>query len=237
MQKVVGMIAVLMLVAPGTALAQGWDYRLTPYLWASGIDGALSAGPIGADLSMDFSDIVDILRGGALVRFEAQSDRHGVFGDVVYLRLKEKDARDTIGGTLEVKLDTMIVEGAYYYRWSDTFGLELGARFWDMETTLRPAVLPEVVGTSDWVDGFIGFRTDREINRNWSWLFRGNVGVGGSDFAAGLQLDFHRRFDSGNALTVGLRILDVERSDSSGAVPVDVDLSLSGLAVGYSFDL
>lgn len=230
-------LAIIATLATTPAFAQQWDWQLAPYLWAAGIDGRASIGPANADVSVDFKDIVDILRGGALVRLEASNDRHGFFGDLVYLRLKEKEARDTIGGTLELKLDTLIVEGAYFYRFNERHAVEIGARYWDLETTLRPALFPEVKSTTDWTDAFVGIRTEMDINSDWSWLFRGNVGGGGADFAAGLQLDFRRKFASGNSLDIGLRILDIDYEDTSGLVTNRLNLSFEGLAIGYTFDL
>lgn len=226
-----------LLMLPTSVFAQGWDWKLTPYLWAAGLDGAATVGPIRAEFAMDFSDIVNVLDGGALLRLQGQSDRHGVFGDLVYLKLKDENARDTLGGTLEAKMDSLIIEGAYFYRWSESYGLELGVRYYDFESTLKPAVLPEASKSSDWTDGFVGFRADSAINQNWSWLFRANVGAGGSDFAAGLQVDFRRKYSNDNELTLGFRALDFEYGSSSGSVPIDLNLSMAGLTIGYAFDL
>jgi hypothetical protein len=171
------------------------------------------------------------------VRLEAQSGRHGVYGDLVYLRLKEKEARNTVGGSLEVKFDALIAEGAYFYRLGNQYALELGVRYWDFETTLRPALLPEAKRSSDFVDALVGFRAEFDVNENWDVLFRGNVGGGGSDFSAGLQVDFRRRFASGNTLDIGYRALDIDYENGDGLAAVGLDLSMQGLAIGYTFDL
>ena len=232
-----GLFIIIAFFATANASAQQWDWKLTPYLWAAGIDGSASIGPLEGNASVSFSDIVDILRGGALVRLEAQRDRHGFYGDLLYLRLKDEDARDTVGGSLELKLDSFIAEGAWFYRINDTYALEVGARYWDFETTLRPALFPAVSRTNDFVDGFIGFRSGFDINDTWDLLFRGNVGGGGSDFSAGLQVDFRRRFANGNTLDIGYRALDIDFEDGSGLLTTGLDLSMQGLAICYTFDL
>ena len=236
MIKKAAVIATVMFAA-SPSWAQQWDWKLTPYLWAAGIDGTASVGPLTTETSVSFSDVVDILRGGGLVRLEAQRDRHGFYGDLLYLRLKEENARDTIGGSIELKLDALIVEGAYFYRVNETYALEAGARYWDFETTLRPALISEVQRANDFVDAFVGFRAEFDVNLNWDILFRGNVGGGGSDFAAGLQLDFRRRFASGNTLDIGYRALDIDFEDGSGLLTTGLDMSMQGLAIGYTFDL
>jgi hypothetical protein len=170
-------------------------------------------------------------------RIEAQRNRHGFFGDLVYLRLKEEDARDTVGGSLALKLDALIAEGAYFYQIGNQYALELGVRYWDFETTLRPALLPEAKRSNDFVDGFIGFRSVFEVSEKWDMLFRGNVGGGGSDFAAGLQIDFRRRFDSGNTLDIGYRALEIDYTNGAGLLTTGLDMTLQGLSIGYTFDL
>ena len=237
MKKTVVLTYLSLLVLPISAVAEDWQWKITPYLWAAGIDGETAIGPLAADVSIDFQDIVNVLSGGALLRVDAQTDQHGFFGDLVYLSLEEDKARDTIGGTLGFELDNLIVEGAYYYRWTDKYGLELGLRYWDFEATLKPAVLPKVTGSSDWTDGFIGVRIDSAINEKWSWLLRGNVGAGGADLAVGLQLDLRRKYANDNELTFGLRALDVDHSDKSGALPIGLNMSFAGLTIGYAFGL
>jgi hypothetical protein len=228
---------VFAIFASATASAQQWDWKVTPYLWAAALDGSTSVGPVSGDVSVSFSEVLDILRGGGLVRLEAQTDRHGFYGDLVFLRLKEKEARDTVGGSLEVKLDAFIAEGAYFYRLGSQYALELGARYWDLETTLRPALLPEARRANDFVDGLIGFRSEFDVGENWDLLFRANVGAGGSDFSAGLQVDFRRRFANGNSLDIGYRVLDIDYKNGEGLSAVGLDLSMQGLAIGYTFDL
>jgi len=100
----------ILFTAQGSAVADGWDWGITPYLWAAGIDGGVTVGPIDADVSVDFKDLVDVLQGGALLRLEGNSGQNGIFADLVYLALEEDEAKDTIGGTLAADLDALIVE-------------------------------------------------------------------------------------------------------------------------------
>ena len=230
-------VVTVAMFASTSASAQQYDWKLTPYLWAAAIDGSTSVGPLRGSVSMSFGEVLDILRGGGLVRIEAEGDRNGFYGDLVYLRLKEEEARDTIGGSLEVKLDSFIAEGAFFHKLNEQYALELGVRYWDFETTLRPALLPEASRSSDFVDGLIGFRSRFEVDENWDILFRANVGGGGSEFSAGLQVDFRRHYKNGNSLDIGFRALDIDYENGSGLTEVGLDLSLTGLSIGYTFDL
>ncbi len=57
-------LSISALLMPGVVTAQesdGWKFRLTPYLWALGLDGTTAA--MGNDVPLDasFSDILDLL--------------------------------------------------------------------------------------------------------------------------------------------------------------------------------
>ena len=71
-----------------SASAQGLDWRVTPYLWGSSIKGDIALGPIGRDVDVEFSDLLNVLSGAALLHVEAQSDNHVVFGDLVWLAME-----------------------------------------------------------------------------------------------------------------------------------------------------
>ena len=143
----------LSMAVQSTALADEWDWGITPYLWAAGINGSVSAGSLNADMSVDFADIANVLQGGALLRLEGTSGQNGVFGDIVYLALEEEDAKDTVGGALEADLDSLIVEAGYRRLMTDRFAIDIGVRYWDFKTKLTPAVLSSVRSSSDWTDG------------------------------------------------------------------------------------
>lgn len=225
------------LATPSAVLADDWDWGVSPYLWAAGINGGVTAGSLSADTSVDFGDIVNVLQGGALLRLEGTSGQNGVFGDIVYLALEEENAKDTVGGTLEVDLDNLIVEAGYRRSITSRFAIDVGVRYWDFKTKLTPAVQPSVRRSSDWTDGFIGARFSNALSDKWQWVLRANIGAGGSDLALGVDLDFRRELANGNQLTVGFRALDVDFSDSSGAVPVELNMTFSGLTIGYTFNL
>lgn len=186
---------------------------------------------------MEFKDIVDILQGGVLLRLEGNSRQNGVFSDIVFLALEEDEAKDTVGGTLEFDLDSLIVEAGYRRSIGDNFAIDFGIRYWDFDTKLTPPVLPVVRRSTAWTDGYVGARFSSSFSDKWSWVLRANVGAGESDLALGLELDFRRKFASGNRFTAGLRVLDIDYEDSSGSVPLDLDMSFSGLTVGYTFNL
>jgi hypothetical protein len=61
--------------AAQTVSPSGWQYELTPYLWASSIDGTTRIGPFGSSNSTSFSDLLKDLDFGLAATFEARRDR------------------------------------------------------------------------------------------------------------------------------------------------------------------
>ena len=225
----------LILAAP-LANAQDYDWSVTPYLWAAGIDGDVGLGPIETDASVDFSDLVDVLAGAALVHLEAQRDGYGFFGDLVYLSLEPDPETANVGGRTEAQFDTTIVELGYLRKGSRA-GLELGIRYWDFELELQPTTLPTINRDTDWVDGFVGVRTSREINDKWNFTTRANIGAGGTDFTYGIDLTFGRELESGSQFVFGLKLLDIDYEDANvNGIPFSLDTMFLGGTIGYMFD-
>src|SRR5688572_30379043 len=105
-------VLVLALLA-SSASAQGVDWRVTPYLWGAGIGGDIALGPVGRDVDVEFSDLVNVLSGAALMHVEAQSGEHVIFGDLVWLAVEPEEEIATIGGVAEAETDTTIIALGY----------------------------------------------------------------------------------------------------------------------------
>jgi hypothetical protein len=218
------------------AAAQGWDWSFTPYLWAAGIEGDIALGPYGRDVNVEFSELVDVLAGAALVHVEAENDGHVLFGDLVWLGLEPEDEIATIGGVAEAEFDTAIIELGYA-RDRDPFGLELGLRYWDFEIEIDPALLPAVSRSDSWTDAFVGFRRTRDLGQDWALTTRANIGAGGADLTIGFQMDFARALAGGNAFVGGLKLLDIDYEEESvGGIPFVLDTTFFGATIGFKFD-
>jgi len=219
----------LILAAP-LANAQEWDWSLTPYLWATSIDGDAGVGPIQADLSVDFGDILDVMKGAALVHVEAQKDGQGYFGDLVYLSVEADHDR------VRTELDTTIVEFGHLRR-ASRIGIEFGIRYWDLDLEIDPTTLPTAQGESDWVDGFVGIRSVREINDKWNLTTRANIGAGGADFTYGVGVIFGREIGSSGQFVAGVKLLDIDYEDTTAnGRPFTLDSMFVGATIGYMFD-
>lgn len=224
-------------VCASSASAQdGWDWRVTPYLWGLGIDGNVALGPVGRDVSVEFADVLDVLSGTALMHVEAQKGEHILFGDLNWLQVQPEDEIATIGGVAEAEMDSTIVELGYA-RDLDGIGFEAGVRYWDFDIEIDPALAAGIMRGDSWVDVFGGFRHRRDLGQKWSMTSRGNLGAGGSDLSVGFQIDFARELERGNAMVTGLKIIniDYEKGNVRG-IPFVLNGTFFGATVGFTFD-
>jgi hypothetical protein len=222
--------------SPVVAQSDAWDWRFTPYLWSAGIDGDVAIGPIGRDVDIEFADLLDVLAGAALFRVEGGNDAHGLLADFVWMRLEPDDELATIGGSAAAELDSAILDVGYLRR-LERADLELGVRYWDFELELDPALLPEIVRDDSWVDGYVGVRFIRELDSDWLWQTRVNIGAGGSDFTFNAETHFAKRLSSGNRLVFGIKMLGIDYSDeSAGLAPLAVDTTFVGGTIGFTFE-
>ena len=223
------------LATQSSAIAQEWDWEFTPYLWTAGIEGDVALGNLQGNIDVDFSDIADVLSGGALVHVEAHRGQHGFFGDLVYLKL-EPDDISTVAGSAQVEFETTAIEFGYVRNLAD-FGWEFGLRYWDFDLSINPSMAAEVARSQDWVDGFVGFRTEHTISSNWSFQPRFNIGAGGSDITWGLDLNFSGLLNSGNRLAIGGKMLSFDYDEQNvQGIPFALDVLFMGLQIGYVFD-
>ena len=220
-----------------SASAQGWDWRVTPYLWGTSIDGNIALGPVARDVDVEFSDILDVLSGTALLHVEAQKDDHVFFGDLVWLAVEPEDEIATIGGVAEAELDSTIIELGYSLASAAAFNFEVGLRYWDLDLEIDPARAAGIVRGDSWTDVFGGFRNTRDLGQNWTLTTRANLGFGGSDLGIGFQVDFARELERGNAIVAGLKLLDVDYEEESvRGLPFALNTTFFGATVGFMFD-
>lgn len=227
---------VIAALGASSASAQGVDWRVTPYLWTAAIEGDIALGPVSRDVGVEFSELLDVLSGTALMHVEAQNDDHIAFGDLVWLQVEPEDEIATVGGVAEAELDTMIIELGYA-RDADALGFEVGLRYWDLDIEIDPALAAGIVRGDSWTDLFGGIRNTRDLGPSWTMTTRANIGAGGADLAIGLQIDFARELSGGNAIVAGLKVLDIDYEKSSvRGIPFVLDATFLGATIGFTFD-
>jgi hypothetical protein len=192
-KSILAVVAVAMLAVPGFVQASDWSHEIELYMMAVTIEGDAGIGRAdGADVDVDFDDILDALNAAAMVHYEAHhKSGWGLILDYAFMDLRD-DLSGPSGGVADVEVFQGVFQADVMYRVSlagGTLDYLGGVRWWDnnLEVNVDAAVLPGSVSrrvSEDWVDVFVGARWIQPINQQWDYLLRGDVG------GFGLEADF-----------------------------------------------
>ena len=224
------------------------DWKITAYLWAQAIDGIVGIGPIEADMDLSFSDLLSALNIGGAVAFRRDWGKNIIVADLNYYSLSPDDVDTPLGGTISTDLDQPLLQFMYgrktalsngYFAWL------VGARYVELDTKLtwKPNLPGDInikrtrSASPDFTDFLVGGLYNRSLGDKWSMNLQGDIGVGGSDNSWNAQVFFNRKLNSGNALVLGLRVMDIDFEDK---LPNDeffkYDARMTGLTLGYMWD-
>jgi len=180
--------------------ADTWTFELEPYIMGTSIVGDASIGRVsGAPVDVDFKTILDNLDMAAMVHFEAHhKSGWGLAMDYGFMDLSQKHTNNR-DGFLKVGLRQGVLEtlGLYRVKYGrSTLDYFAGVRWWDndMSLSLDPAITSgstEIKVKEDWVDVVAGIRWNRQINRQWNFITRADVG------GFGLSADFTSTLEAG----------------------------------------
>ncbi len=165
--------------------AQPWQFKIEPYLMATSIDGDAKIGTVTTPLAVDFDTILNNLDSAFMMRFEAfhQSD-WGVMVDWAYMDLY-KSRTAAKDGVLDARVRQAVLELSLAHKfYSPSVGEWInyvGVRRWDntYQFTLEPAVISDVSlidRDEDWLDLIFGFKTDKQLAKDWLFTSAGDIG-------------------------------------------------------------
>jgi hypothetical protein len=245
------LVTAALLAMPVAAIADDWNWSVTPYVWAAGITADVAINDqevLGGEV--DFSDLLDDTDGAFMLHVEARRDRIGVFGDLVYTDLgKEPRFYDALGLTIEAEADpeTTIVDlGGVYYPGGDGagFGVHYGIRLLDVDQEIDifapggVAADRRIVDVSEtFLDGLVGLRYTSEFADNWTFAISGDVSTGDTDSTWSAQAVFGYKVGSSdqNQIRFGYRYLAIELEQDDRLAEVETDIAMSGPMVGFTF--
>lgn len=237
----------------GGRMADGWTVIVSPYAWAASLvgDGALAG--FETDVDIPFSDVFRHLDFVMMGNVEATNGRWGVYVDGQYVRTsQDEDVLDHEIG-LEITTTTLSA-GAFFTAYERDLGGDTvfgEARTWSVEPTagLRWTKLKATVeglGThtrksADWIDPFIGLRTNLDLDERWNVFAETDVGGFGlgSDLSVNAQAYLGYRtflFDQPTIIRAGYRVLyqDYDTDDFTGTSKFEWDVTQHGPVIGLS---
>lgn len=243
-----GLLAGALSLIAVSANADDWSYQFELYGLAATIEGEAGIGRVtGADVNVDFGDILDALDSAFMGRFEAHhSNGWGVALDYGFMDLSA-DITGPRGGVLDARVRQGILEALLVRRTQSGdqhFDYFAGLRWWDndLDATFDPAVLPGTTSVGineDWIDPVIGVRWTNPLNEKWSFMLHGDFGgLGiGSDFTASVIAGFRYKIKESMELDVQYKVLWVDYEAGTAGQPgfYKFDTTTHGPVIGLIF--
>ncbi|GJL81242.1 MAG: hypothetical protein DHS20C01_08760 [marine bacterium B5-7] len=223
-------VVLLALAASSTARAADWNYRFTPYLWATGLSGTEGFAGRPFEVDASFGDLLEVLDIGLASHLEADNGTWGWFGDVFYAKLSD-DVNLPVA-TLDGETKQTIAEAGLTYRLSESIEALGGLRYQKSDSRLSVAGVGALNADEDWVDGFVGMRWSSDLNDRWGFSVRGDVGAGDSDLVWHVYTGIEYRISDRSSLVAGYRYLDTDYENDG----FTWDIVQSGLGLGYTFN-
>jgi hypothetical protein len=197
MRAVVAMaLSAISLLGSAPAHAEGWDVRVSPYVWASGLDGTASVLPALPPVKVNdnFGDVLKKLDIALMGAVEADNGKLYIRSDIFYASVTAKGETPLnlySGAKLQSKSFNM--SGALGYVVHDDgknqLNLFAGARVWDLsnKATFLAGALPErsFKAGRTFVDPIIGASGNLAISEKVSATLTGSVG----GFGAGAKIE------------------------------------------------
>ena len=246
-----GLLTLALISAPAAAQSGSgneWEFRLAPYLFATGMKGDVGFSdalpPVNVEAS--FSDIVDNLDFGFMLFGEARKGRWGIWGDAMYVDLGvETETPFPIvliysGIDIDITLKTFAAGGSYSFLDGETGSLDVvaGARYWSVDQDLTFIGFNEnvqdrtVSAGESWTDPVIGLRGRASLSDKWQLNGHAVSGVGGkSDSSLDVMANIAYSFSDLFSVGLGYRYLDVDYEDDDFLF----DVRFQGPVIGAAF--
>ena len=251
--KIAGACALLMCAS--TAWSQGaedpdrWKFEITPYLFASSLNGTVGLRGVEADVDMPFEDIFERLDKALMLFGTAEKGNWIYVFDGMYIKLEDEAASSwtgPLGNTNTGQLKVNLKEELYSFSAGRNLLAQgpaklhlMGvARYTNIEPQLSLSVttggslLPSgartVSGSYDWWDAAIGLRFVTPFAEKWDFQAYGDVGAGGSDLSYQFLAGVNWRFGNTFSAKFGYRYLRQDYSKDD----FKYDMAMSGLFAG-----
>ncbi len=213
------------------AVADDVQYRIMPYLWASGIDAEIGRPGMTTHVDVDFSDYIDLVDLGAALVFEARGDRWSFATDLLWMRLSEEFEVPT--GTIDAEIELMLVEVFGGYRpsgWENTW-IVGGMRYLGIDTDINFVLLGPRSSSQDFADPFIGLAWQPRRGK-WEYVVQADIGGGiDADFTWSVMLGTAYNFNDRFALSGAYRLIDIDFEDDEFVF----DGKMDGIEIGLLF--
>lgn len=243
--KTFGPLVLLALGWPAVGQSQEgqWNHTITPYLMAAHLEGTSGIGGLNADIDLNASDIFSNLDFGAMFAYRGETENWAVMTDFIYMKLGASQTSAGENLRTKVNLEQITAQLDVARRLSDHFEITLGARYWDVETTLQLTGLGPVgidvrgKAGDNWIDPLLGLRVTYPFNDKWAFLGKGDIGGFGigSDFTWHATVGLNWATSERISVTFLYRHIAVDYESGTGASRFALDITEAGPGMGVSF--
>ena len=218
-----------------------WEVSLAPlYLWATAVDGDLSAGPVTVPVSLSFSDAADHFDAAFSFHFEASRGRWGVLTDLDFIRLSSSSTFTLAGRTIEgeFEIDNILFDlaGTFLVNDNARFRVIGGLRTYTLSPELEfsgpNASVTPIDASATSPNGFVGFRISPRLSEKWTFVGRADIGAGDADLTWTGAAGFEYRFKSWGSLAFGFKALGIDVT-RDGEIVHEYDVTHYGPVVGF----
>jgi hypothetical protein len=242
--SVIGALGLTLIATP--AQAEDWEGRITPYIWASGLDGEASVLPAlpTVEVSDSFGDVLENLDIALMAAAEADNGSLYLRSDFFYASLTtagETPLNLYSGAEVSTKTFNMSASAGYVLAKGNGSQVNVfgGARLWSLsnELTFLPGTFPGTSASADrtFVSPIIGLSAEFDLSGSVSAQASGVIGgfgVGGADIEHGVTAGLNVRLGKGWGLTAGYRYAHLDY-ENDGFV---YKMTQHGPLVGAYFD-
>lgn len=235
--------------ASTTALDDRWHFSLAPYLWATALEGDLSAGNlVTVPVDASFSDVVGNLDIGLQGHFEARKNRLGLAADFMWTNLGAPVDSPGPLAAFEADVRQLVSEGYLFYRVAQGgradnpahLNLLVGLRYTGTRSrlTAESATAVSYAGDStklSWVDAMVGAKFKAPLGRRVAFLGRADVAGFGSKVTWNLEGDLAWRAAERFTLGAGWRHMDIDYEEGEGRDLRKVDLVYQGPRLWFAY--
>lgn len=234
--------------SPRASSSEGWEFRLSPYLWIPAQSGTIGFGPVSLSVDMSTADtwstITENFNFAAAMRLQARHGDLTLFGDAMYLSLESDDIALSEDQSATLRQDQGLFElgaGLVVHetkRTDDAIGFTFeplaGVRIYTLDVEVNSTSELDPATNHAWVDGFAGARATFECNDWLSLHVRGDIGGGGSDFCWNAEAGFDIRMSESGVLNLGFRALSTDYTTGSGADRFEYDVVMYGPYIAFT---
>ncbi|NGM46050.1 outer membrane beta-barrel protein [Rhodobacter sp. SGA-6-6] len=233
-------LAALAGASPAAAQDTGdWVWQLTPYVWATGIDGDITPFTGAPTVSFDssFSEVLKDLDAAFFLSGYARRDRFVLLGDLSY-SASSKEGVVPPGAPATGKLEQTSLTLAAGYRVVAEDGLALdllaGARHWRIKGSVDvPLAGLSASPTLSFTDPIIALRANVQIAPQWSAILYGDIGGFGvgSERTGQVVATVNYQLRDDVFLSAGYRALSLDYRDGG----TRIDATMSGPIFGATW--